>query len=266
MAQTVIDNFGLYSTDAEYVVGPDDSPTIEIEIRVKRIWALSKHDLVQQTELILELRKLWAAREVDSKLETTEQARANFVMNRVVSSMNPGEMTAEIKREEMKKFRREREFAFNIAMFIRLFGWGVVPLLARAPWRQVLGNIPSSTINIYLSQLSAAVPTLRQICARIDANFFQYLRKPGAVRSISMTCFRGLEVKKKKNRMKHTMAWLFAAAGQLEEPGSVFEDRGMEVVEIEKDEHVLGGHANQTEEKGVEEDTFDNVDYRRYIN
>ncbi|KAG9658630.1 hypothetical protein KCU64_g4388, partial [Aureobasidium melanogenum] len=226
MAQTVIDNFGLYSTDAEYVVGPDDSPTIEIEIRVKRIWGLSKHDLVQQTELVVEyqrlaetfctlehetrddttsLGKLWAAREVDPKLEVTEQARANFVMNHVVCSMNPGEMTAEKKREEMKKFRREREFAFNIAMFVRLFGWVVVRLLARAPWRQVLGNVPSSTLNIYLSQLQAAVPTLRQICDRVDANFFQYMRKPGAVKKISKTCFQGLEVKKKKDRAKHTM-------------------------------------------------------------
>ncbi|KAH0029410.1 hypothetical protein KCU78_g3354, partial [Aureobasidium melanogenum] len=286
MAQTVIDNFGLYSTDADYVVGPDDSPTIEIEIRVKRIWALSKHDLVQQTELVLEyqrlaetfctlehetrdnatrLGKLWAAREVDPKLEVTEQARANFVMNRVVSSMNPEEMTAEKKRAEMKKFRREREFAFNIAMFIKLFGWGVVPLLARAPWRQVLGNVPSSTLNVYLNQLSAAVPTLRQICDRIDANCFQYMRKPGAVKSISKTCFQGLEVKKKKDRMKHTMAWLLAAAGQLEGPGSVLEVRGMEVVEIGKDENALGGDTNQTGEKGIEEDTFDDFDYRKYI-
>ncbi|KAG9533379.1 hypothetical protein KCU93_g446, partial [Aureobasidium melanogenum] len=286
MAQTVIDNFGLYSTDAEYVVGPDDSPTIEIEIRVKRIWQLSKNDLVQQSELVIEykrlaetfatleyetrdsttsLGKLWATREVDPKLEVTDQARTNFVMNHVVSSMNPEEMTTQKRREEMKKFRREREFAFNIAMFVRLFAWGVVPLLARAPWRQVLGNVPSSTLNTYLSQLSAAVPTLRQICDRIDANFFQYMRKPGAVKSISKTCFQGLEVKKKKDRMKHTMAWLFAAAGQLEEPGSVLEVRGMEVVEIGKDGNALGGDTNQTGEKGIEEDTFDDFDYRKYI-
>ncbi|KAG9756426.1 hypothetical protein KCU73_g4928, partial [Aureobasidium melanogenum] len=286
MAQTVIDNFGLYSTDADYVVGPDDSPTIEIEIRVKRILALSKHDLVQQTELVLEyqrlaetfctpehetrdnatrLRKLWAAREVDPRLEVTEQARANFVMNRVVSSMSPEEMTTQKRREEMKKFRREREFAFNIAMFIRLFGWGVVPLLARAPWRQVLGNVPSSIIVIYLSQLSAAVPTLRQICDCIDANFFQYMRKPGAVKKISKTCFQELEIKKKKDRTKQTMAWLFAASGQLEEPGSVFEGSGTEMVGIEKDKSVLGGHTHQTGEKGVEEDTFDDFDDRKYV-
>lgn len=158
MAQTVIDNFGLYSMDADYVVGSFDSPTREIEIRVKRIWQLSKNDLVQQAELVLEykrlaetfrtleyetrdrttsLGRLWDAREDNSKLEVTEQARANFVMNHVVCSMNPEEMTSEKKKEEMRKFHREREFAFNIALFVRLFGWGIVPLIARAPWRQV---------------------------------------------------------------------------------------------------------------------------------
>lgn len=157
-AQTVLDNLDLYSRDADYIVGPSDSPTREIEIRVKRIWQLSKNDLVQQAELVLEYKRLaetfstleyetrdkstrlgqlWDAREDNSKLETTEQARANFVMNKVVSSMNPEDMTPEKRRDEIKKFRREREFAFNIAMFVRLFGWGVVPLLARAPWRQV---------------------------------------------------------------------------------------------------------------------------------
>lgn len=158
MAQNVIDNFGLYSTDADYVVGPSDSPTREIEIRVKHIWQLSKNDLVQQAELVLEYKRLaetfstleyetrdkttrlgqlWDVREDNSKLETTEQARANFVLNKVVTSMNSEDMTPQKKRDEMKKFRREREFAFNIAMFIRLFGWDVVHLLARAPWRQV---------------------------------------------------------------------------------------------------------------------------------
>lgn len=65
--------------------------------------------------------------------------------------------------------------------------------------------------------------------------------------------------------MKHTMAWLFAAAGQLEEPGNVLEVRGMEVVEIGKDGNALGGDTNQTGEKGIEEDTFDDFDYRKYI-
>jgi hypothetical protein len=88
------------------------------------------------------------------------------------------------------------------------------------------------------------------------------MRKPSAVKSISKTYFQGLEVKKKKDRMKHTMAWLLAATGQLEEPGSVLEVRGMEVVEIGKDGNALGGDTNQTGEKGIEKDTFDDFDYR----
>lgn len=82
------------------------------------------------------------------------------------------------------------------------------------------------------------MPTLRQICDRIDANFFQYMRKPGAVKNISKTCFQGLKVKK-KDRTKHTMTWLFAAPEHLEEPSSVFEGSGMEVVGFEKDESVV---------------------------
>lgn len=128
MARTVIDNFGLYSMNADYVVGSFDSPTREIEIRVKRILQLSKNDLVQQAKLVLEykrlaetfrtleyetrdrttsLGRLWDAREHSSKLKVTEQARANFVMNHVVCSMNPEEMTSEKKKEEMRKFRRK---------------------------------------------------------------------------------------------------------------------------------------------------------------
>ncbi|KAH0027226.1 hypothetical protein KCU78_g4042, partial [Aureobasidium melanogenum] len=257
MAQTVVDNFGLYSTDADYVQA-------ELVLEYKRLAETFRTLEYETRGRTTSLGRLWDAREDNSKLEVTDQARANFVMNHVVCSMNPEEMTAEKRKEEIKKFRREREFAFNITMFVRLFGWGVVPLLARAPWRQVLGNVPSSTLNVYLSQLQAAVPTLRQICDRIDANFFQHMRKPGAVKKISKTCFQGLEVKKKNHRAKHTMAWLFATSGQLEEPGSVFQGSDMEV-DIEKGKSVLGGHTHQTGDKEVEEDTFDDFDYRKYI-
>jgi hypothetical protein len=77
--------------------------------------------------------------------------------------------------------------------------------------------VPSTTISVYLSRLNTAVPLLRQICERIDDNFFAFIRDSGAVTRLEKECFQGLAVKK-KDHGKHTMAFLFARAGQLEEP------------------------------------------------
>lgn len=78
----------------------------------------------------------------DSRLANTRHRRLNVDIDIDIDiNINlirlTKDITAEKKKEEIKKFRKEREFAFNIAIFVELFGWGVVPLLARAPWRQV---------------------------------------------------------------------------------------------------------------------------------
>jgi hypothetical protein len=158
MAAEVIEDFSLYVIDANTAVSDISSPTREIEIRMKRIWGMSKATGVKQAELILEykllaetmfnieqetfdtrtqLGQLWHARVVNPKLEVTDQARSNFVLQQVQQSMGSENTTDAGKGNQMKRLRREREFANNIALFIRLFGWGIVPLLANAPWKQV---------------------------------------------------------------------------------------------------------------------------------
>jgi hypothetical protein len=71
--------------------------------------------------------QLWHARVINPKLEVTDQARSSFVQ--VQQAMN-SENTTDAKRgKKMKRLRREKEFANNIALFIRLSSWGIVPLL-----------------------------------------------------------------------------------------------------------------------------------------
>jgi len=41
------------------------------------------------------------------------------------------------KAKQIKQLRRDRDLAKNIALFIGLFGCGIVPLSVNAPWKQV---------------------------------------------------------------------------------------------------------------------------------
>ena len=77
---------------------------MEVQIRVKRIWGMSRDEAVKQTELVLEYRllaitlanleldteeagtkmgELWAKRKKDSKLESTAQAKSNFILQQL---------------------------------------------------------------------------------------------------------------------------------------------------------------------------------------
>ncbi|KAH0341435.1 hypothetical protein KCU81_g6269, partial [Aureobasidium melanogenum] len=241
MAMSITKNFGMYCIDADFSIINTQSPVRELEQRFKRIWLLSKDNSVHVSEAILEykhladafvsleqethnkstqLGQLWEEREHKPKLETSEQARSNFVMKQVMKSMHPEEMTKDEEKREKAKLQKERTYAFNMAMFIRLFGWGVVPLLANAPWRQPLGNVPASTLWPYLSRLAELVPILRVICERLDENFFQFIRKPGAIKNLPAQCLQGMTIEKRLRTQK-TMSYLLARAGQCEEPGSL---------------------------------------------
>jgi hypothetical protein len=72
--------------------------------------------------------QLWHARVINPKLEVPDQARSSFVLQQVQQAMNSENTTDARKGKKMKRLRREREFANNIALFIRLSSWGIVPL------------------------------------------------------------------------------------------------------------------------------------------
>lgn len=158
MVEAVYRDFGSLTLDAITSVGSANSSVHVLEMRYKRVLALSKPSALQSTELLCEYKRMaddfvrleqqtqdpstqlgkqWAARETNSKKETTDQARSNVVMQQVSKSMHPGKMTKEERETELGKLRKMREYARNIANMIDIVGWGVVPLLACAPWRQV---------------------------------------------------------------------------------------------------------------------------------
>ena len=89
--------------------------------------------------------ELRAKREKDPKLESTAQAKSNFVLQQVQQAMalekmalveEPKKAKAE-RAKQMKQLRRDRDLAKNIALFIGPFDWGIVPLLVHAPWKKV---------------------------------------------------------------------------------------------------------------------------------
>lgn len=71
-----------------------------------------------------------------------------------------------------------------------------------------------------LQELADAVPELRQVCGRLDKNFYRYLRIPGQIAQLPKDCLQGMGVKK-ENRWGYTIAYLFGAPGEREEPGGM---------------------------------------------
>jgi hypothetical protein len=156
MAHAVYDNFGLMTTAALARVSTTSCPSIKaLEQRYRRVFALSQAPALQTAECLCEyyemagdfyrlegetrnpsteLGKKWMARSGD---DDSHQARSSLIMHEVLNSWHPGPMNQEHRDREMAKLRKLREFARNIAMMIEIFGWGVVPLLACAPWKQV---------------------------------------------------------------------------------------------------------------------------------
>ncbi|KAG9585685.1 hypothetical protein KCU77_g9931, partial [Aureobasidium melanogenum] len=107
---------------------------------------------------------------------------------------------------------------------IAMFGWGVVPLLACAPWKQVFADVSNTSAQACLQELAHAVPELRQICDRLDENFYRFLRIPGQITQLPKDCLQGMSVKK-QDRLSYTIAYQFAAPGEREEPGGMLNTR-----------------------------------------
>ncbi|KAG9676367.1 hypothetical protein KCU99_g2718, partial [Aureobasidium melanogenum] len=240
MVEAVYRDFDTLKLDAITSVSNSKSSVYTLEMRYKRVLSLSKAATLQTAELLLEyknmaddftrleqqtqdpsteLGKEWAKRETNAKKETTDQARSNVVMQQVFKSMHPEEMTKKEKEAEIAKLRKMREYARNIDNMIAMFGWGVVPLLACAPWKQVFADVSNTSAYACLQELANAVPDLRQICDRLDKNFYRYLRIPGQITQLPKDCLQGMSVKK-QDRLSYTIAYHFAAPGEREEPAA----------------------------------------------
>ncbi|KAG9658631.1 hypothetical protein KCU95_g14885, partial [Aureobasidium melanogenum] len=127
-------------------------------------------------------------------------------------------MTKKEKEAEIAKLRKMREYARNVDNMIAMFGWGVVPLLACAPWK--FADVSNTSAYACLQELAKAVPALRHICDRLDKNFYRCLRIPGQIAQLPKDCLQGMSVKK-QDRLSYTIAYLFAALGEREEPSGM---------------------------------------------
>jgi len=76
----------------------------------------------------------WNAR--NSRLADTPQARLNFIMTRVFTYLHPGILTQKERQAGIIKLRKERMMALNVALLVEIFGIGILPLIAKSPWRQ----------------------------------------------------------------------------------------------------------------------------------
>ncbi|KAG9567740.1 hypothetical protein KCU71_g3597, partial [Aureobasidium melanogenum] len=225
MVEAVYRDFDSLKLDAITSVSNSKSSVYTLEMRYKRVLSLSKAATLQTAELLLEyknmaddftrleqqtqdpstkLGKEWAKRETNAKKR--QQIRQE-------------EMTKKEKEAEIAKLRKMREHARNIDNMIAMFGWGVVPLLACAPWKQVFADVSNTSAYTCLQELAKAVPDLRRICDRLDKNFYRYLRIPGQITQLPKDCLQGMSVKK-QDRLSYTIAYHFAAPGEREEPAA----------------------------------------------
>jgi hypothetical protein len=164
-------------------MGSSNSPVRVLESRYKRIFALSRSSSMQLAEMLCEyknraddflrlenetqiaeteLGRRWAERAKDRKLETSSQARANFMMQAVYESMHPKKSTKKGRKERLVVLREMREYARNIDMMIDVFSWGAVPLLAKAPWKQVYCKCTITSLKSPTNHYPLGWPTLAQ--------------------------------------------------------------------------------------------------------
>lgn len=61
---------------------------------------------------------------------------------------------------------------------------------------------------------------LRQVCDRLDKNFYRFLRIPGQITQLPRYCLQGMSVKK-QDRLSYTIAYHLAAPGEREELGGM---------------------------------------------
>jgi hypothetical protein len=124
-----------------------------------------------------------------------------------------------------------------------------------------LAVVSTATARQCLKQLAEAVPVLRQLCIRLDKNFFHYLRLPGCIKDLPADCLQGLKVEK-SSRWRHTMAYLLAAPGEREELGGIkMSIEGQETVHME--DEIQSEKTTTTGE--IQESAGRYSDYRRFI-
>ncbi|KAH0340597.1 hypothetical protein KCU81_g6723, partial [Aureobasidium melanogenum] len=214
MVEAVYRDFDTLKLDAITSASNSKSSVYTLEMRYKRVLSLSKAAALQTAELLLEyknmaddfvrleqqtqdpsteLGKEWAKRETNANKETTDQTRSNVAI-------------------------KLRVYVRSIAIMIAIFGWGVVPLLACATWK--FADVSNASAHACLQELANAVPMLRQVCDRLDKNFYRFLRIPGQITQLPKYCLQGMSVKK-QDRLSYTIAYHLAAPGEREELGGM---------------------------------------------
>ena len=155
MAEQVLNDYDMLTIDATTSAdGNTNSPLRPLAIRLKQVWASSRGSAIQTADAICYYKlmaedfsrleqdtynpetamgKEWSAR--DSTLAQTPQARLNFIIARVFAYLHPGSLTQKERETEFSKLRKERITANNVALMIKLFGFGIVPLMGKSAWK-----------------------------------------------------------------------------------------------------------------------------------
>lgn len=109
-----------------------------------------------------------------------------------------------------------------------------------------------------LTELLARCPTLRQICNCADKNFYQYVRTRAKIVDLPKDCLNGCSVSIESHK-KHTLAYLLAAPGELEESVDSMEE-GMHVTPNEHGKRSSTKRPVEVEEeRGIEEGLFSDL-------
>lgn len=156
LAEHVLNNYDMLTIDdITSADGDAESPLRPLAIRLKQVWASSRGPAIATADAICYYNLMaedfdrleqdiddletamgqeWTAR--DSRLAQTPQARLNFIITRVFAYLHPGTLTQKERDFRLTSLRKERMMARNIALMVKLFGIGIVPLIAKSPWRQ----------------------------------------------------------------------------------------------------------------------------------
>jgi hypothetical protein len=156
MAKQVLNNYDMFTIDATTSADGDaSSPVRSLAIRLKEVWASSRGSAITTADAICYYKMLaddfsrledetnhpetalgqeWSAR--GPNLLRTPQTRANFVISRVFTYLHPDPLTQKEKETEYTKLRKERIMAQNISLMVRIFGYGIVPLMGKSTWKE----------------------------------------------------------------------------------------------------------------------------------
>jgi len=106
----------------------------------------------------------------------------------------------------------------------------------------------------YLVQLLEQCPVLREICDRTDNNFYQYLREREKIGQLPKNCINGLSVDLSQ-RKNHTLSYLLAAPGELEETGGLVSDGARKMMTKKKKDGKSSEGNKKSSESGVKKGT-----------